>query len=364
MAQKKKRSSLGSVKMDAYGSWRVRVDLGRDPQTGKRMSSERRVRGTRRDADAELTRMLVAAGEAPASASRVRLGDYIDDVYLPYVRGRLRPDTVAGYERDIERYIRPALGPVPLCDLDGSGVESMLAAVGSPGARLAAYKTLRQVLHHARRHRVVQWVATDAVEQPKVPHYEPCVLDARQAAAVLEAFRGDPVEPAILLALGCGLRRSEICALDWEDVDVEAMAVRVGSSYTVVRGEGHEDEPKTPTSRRVVSIPQGFAARLAEIRPDGASGPMLPGEGGGRMHPDSLSHRYADVCDAAGCHWTSLKNLRHSHATIMLEAGVDVVTVSRRLGHSSVSITDRFYLRPRRAKDVAAADAFDGALRI
>ena len=358
MAQRK-RSSLGSVKMDSKGVWRVRVDLGRDPLTGKRRSREKRVRGSRREAEAELARMLVEAGQAPARASGVLRGDYIDGVYMPSARERLRPDTVAGYESDAELYIKPVLGRVALDDLDAAMVEAMLRGVEAPGARLSAYKTLRQVLRHARAHRAITWVATDAVEMPKVPHYEPAVLDAKQAARVLEAFRDDPIEAAVLVALGCGLRRSEICGLDWEDVDLGALTLRVRSPYVFVKGKGYEQDPKTPTSRRVVSIPASFADRLAEIRPQGATGPVLKGKDGERMHPDAVSHRYARVCKAAGCHWTSLKNLRHSHATIMLEAGVDVVTVSRRLGHASVSTTDRFYLRPRRAADVGAADAFD-----
>lgn len=355
----KKRSALGSVKKDAAGVWRVRVDLGRDPLTGRRRSKEKRVRGSRRDAEAELARMLVEAGQAPAQASGVRLGDYVDGVYMPSVRERLRPDTVEGYQGNVDLYIKPMLGGVPLSSLDAAMVEAMLRGIEAPGARLSAYKTLRQVLRHARAHRVITWVATDAVEMPKVPHYEPEVLDARQAARVLEAFRGDPVEAAVLVALGCGLRRSEICGLDWEDIDLDALTLRVRSPYVYVKGKGYEQDPKTPTSRRVVSVPAGFASRLAEIRPPRASGPVLVGKDGSRMHPDAVSHRYTRVCKEAGCHWTSLKNLRHSHATIMLEAGVDVVTVSRRLGHASVSTTDRFYLRPRRAADVGAAGAFD-----
>lgn len=354
----KKRSALGSVKKDAAGVWRIRVNLGRDPITGKRRSKEKRLRGSKRQAEAVLARMLVEAGQGSAAAS-MTLGDYIDTAYMPYVRSRLRQDTLSKYEADIETRIRPILGSTPLSALDGAMVEAMLRGIEGPGTRLSAYKTLRQILRHARRNRAVTWVATDAVETPTVPRYEPTVLSAEQASQVLAAFVGDPVEAAVLLALGCGMRRSEICGMDWEDIDLEGRTARVRTSYTYVDGVGYENDPKTYNSRRVVSIPAGFADRLREIRPAGASGPVLAGKDGGRMHPDAVSHRFARVCKAAGCHWTSLKNLRHSHATIMLSAGVDVVTVSRRLGHSSVSVTDRFYLRPRRAADEGAASAFD-----
>ena len=118
---------------------------------------------------------------------------------------------------------------------------------------------------------------------------------------------------------------------------VQAIADHLG----INKGEIIDDAapmPASPLSRRPVRAAPNARVPVRRL---------------GRVHAGEA------VCKAAGCHWTSLKNLRHSHATIMLSAGVDVVTVSRRLGHSSVSVTDRFYLRPRRAADEGAASAFD-----
>ena len=167
------------------------------------------------------------------------------------------------------------------------------------------------------------------------------------------------------MAMGTGMRRSEVCALDWEDVDLDSREVDVRRRYLIVDGEPDMGQTKTRNSRRVVSIPAAFARRLAEIRPelDGdGTHPLMesPRAPGVRMPPDTFSHVYRRTVEGAGLRYVPLKNLRHSHATIMLDSGVDVVTVSRRLGHASVSTTDRFYLRPRRAADERAAGAFDG----
>lgn len=353
------RSSLGSVKPDGKGVWRVRADLGRDPVTGKRVQREKRVRGSKREAESVLARMLAESGRIPTAGARMTLSDYVESVYIPSARARLREDTVQGYRSSLDTNILPALGRVPLADIDAAMVDAMLSRVAKPGARRRAYVTLRQVLRHAQRRRLLSWVATDAVECPAVPRYEPRVLDEAEAARVLSAFRGDPVEFAVLMALGCGLRRSEICGLDWEDIDIQARAVHVHDPVVYVHGKECRNGTKTANSLRYVSLPESFAARLAEIMPPAAHGPCLPGPHSGRIHPDALSARYDASARAAGVRYTCLKDLRHSHATIMLAAGVDVVTVSRRLGHSSVSVTDRFYLRPRRAQDEGAAAAFD-----
>ena len=358
MTEKKTRSSLGSVKPAGAGMWRVRVSKGCDPVTGKRVYAERRVRGSRREAEATLARMLVENGEAGA-ASSMTLADYMHDLYMPWCESRLRPDTCAHYRHDIDGHIVPGIGGVRLSDLDGLTVERWLAGIEKPGARKSAYKTLRQGLRQARLWKIVRDVATDAVPEPKVPHYEPRVLTAEEATAVLDAFAGSEIEVAVLLALGCGLRRSEICGLDWEDVDLESGTVDVRRSYVVTDGVGVEGEPKTFNSRRTVSLPEGFRARLAEIAPPEAHGPVMLATEGGRMHPDVLTNKFERHARREGVYFTPLRNLRHSHATIMLSAGVDVVTVSRRLGHSSVSITDKYYLRPLRAADERAADAFD-----
>jgi len=355
MPQSNVRNSLGSISQVKPGLWRVRLSAGRDQTTGKRVYIEERVRGSRRDAEAKLAQILVQNGEVPPNS--MPLSVYLTDMYLPWCESRVRADTVMNYENDIKLHIIPGIGQYALDSLDAFVVEKWLNTIEKPGARKKSYKTLRQALRQARRWKLIKDVVTDAIPEPKVPHYEPRVLDAKEAAQVLAAFEGDPVELAVLFALGCGLRRSEILGLDWEDV--QGSEVRITKSYTVVKGKAILAEPKTFNSRRIVSIPSAFASRISALRPAEAHGPVLVGELGGRMNPDVLTSLYDRTAKKNGVRFTSLKNLRHSHATIMLSAGVDIVTVSRRLGHSSVSITDKFYLRPTRAADERAANAFD-----
>lgn len=355
------RSSKGCVEQIGDDRWRVRVSAGRDGRTGKRRVLTASVVGSRRVAEVAKTRLLAQAGRLPAGASAMTLRELFDGMYLPWVKENRRLDTWRGYEIPWRVHIAPALGDVRLDRLSAEQVDAMLAGVPTDGARAKALATLRQGLRWAMRRRLVASVVTDAVSTPRPRPYEPRVLTSDEARALLRAMRGSSAEAAVLLALGCGLRRSEICGLDWCDVDLGAREVSVRRSYVVTSAGKQTCDPKTPRSRRVVSIPAGVAARLAEIRPAGAVHVMEDADGG-RLDPDVVSRTYDSDARAAGVRWTTLKDLRHSSATLALAAGVDVVTVSRRLGHSNVSTTDAFYLRPRGAADRRAADALDDIL--
>ena len=125
-------------------------------------------------------------------------------------------------------------------------------------------------------------------------------------------------------------------------------------------------EPKTKGSERTVSVPAGALRRLHEIRTEGGvirSGPLAVGRDGERMKPDSLRYRYHRLYDRElpGQPYVTLKNLRHSHATILLAQGVDLKTIADRLGHTNIGTTARSYVQHVDELDVRASEAFDSA---
>jgi len=226
-----------------------------------------------------------------------------------------------------------------------------------PHTRLHAYRVLHQAIRKALQWQVMDRDPMLAVKAPRPLPHDPEVLTLEEAQAFLSAFKGTEVEPAIVLALAAGLRRSEICGLDGDDIDLEAKTVRIrrgmhGSS----KGDVWFEEPKSRTSRRVVSLPEWACAALsAHVSPDT---PLLR-VGGERMNPAALSARYVAYRDKFELRKVPLRDLRHTHATLALAAGVDVVVVSRRLGHSTIAVTDSYYLRPHRSADEAAAAAIE-----
>ncbi len=206
---------------------------------------------------------------------------------------------------------------------------------------------LNAALNVAVRWRLLDNNPLRAVEIPKVrASRQPDVLTLEEAAKYLEAFQGHALEPIIVLALGAGLRRSELAGLRWSDlrfwketdddgVVSEHGEVSIARGLHDRKGEVLEELPKSIESLRSMALPDWAVTALKPLR---ALGPLVA-ENGAPMAP-----------------WR-IRNLRHTHAVLMLDAGVDLYTVSRRLGHSTTAVTEAHYVDPTERADRAAADA-------
>lgn len=352
-----KRSAAGNVREVSPGVWQITVSAGYDPRTGKRRRKYSTIRGSRRDAERERARMVVLYSGAQAPSEDITFGEFFANWYMPDCRSRLRPTTCDAYEKDFAVLAEGALGPLALSRITPAVLDRWLASL--PASRRAkAYALARQVFRRAMRWDMVPSDPTRKIDPPPPSDYEPDVLDAAGARAYLEAFRGSDVEAAVLVAIGAGLRRSEIVALDWSDV--RDGAVTVDDAITCAVGGLHRDKPKSRFGFRTVALPASIAARLEELRGDG---PLLVSNGR-RMSPNTLSSKYSaalrDLPD--GVMRVPLKNLRHTSLTLALQGGADLLAVSRRGGHSTPSITSRYYLRPDKSVDEGAAAGLDSLL--
>lgn len=354
------RDALGSVFKKADGVWKVTVEAPRDPRTGKRQRLSKTIRGTRKEAEKVRAQLLAEVGRGGSVREVLTLDDFWERFYLPNAKKRLREITVHGYVFKYEAYVQPSFGSALLTRIDPFTIERWLDTMQTAKIRFEAYKMLRQVLAKA-----VRWNLLDAnpcarVDVPKKPRYRPEVLDADDVRAYMKHFRGHQVEPAVLVALGGGLRRSEVAALDWRDVTPEG-AVSVTKATTAVGGRAVEGDTKTEFSKRVVHLPRFIIERLNELRPEGEDAPLLPSSKGTRMHPQRISKLYEERRDTLpeGVRRVPFKNLRHTSLTMAIESGVDLLAVSRRAGHSNVAITSAYYVRPHENVDMAAADAMD-----
>jgi len=184
----------------------------------------------------------------------------------------------------------------------------------------------------------------------------PEVLTAKEANQYLDAFQGHVLEPIVVLALGAGLRRSELAGLQWGDFDFEKGTVTISRGHHDRAGGVIVEPPKSTTSNRVVALPAWAVDVLEPMR---GLGPVVV-EDGKAMRPRRISDLYLERIQEKDLRKISLKNLRHTHATLMIEAGVDLFTVSRRLGHSTVAVTQMHYVKPSQEADRQAADVFGG----
>ena len=190
-----------------------------------------------------------------------------------------------------------------------------------------------------------------------MPFYRPRTLDAREIGDLQRGMWGHPLEALVIVASDLGLRPGEACAVDLQkDVDWRTGEVRVGKSRQTVRGEAVTFPAKTEKSNRLLYLSKHAFRRLRQIRKE--TGPdILRG-----LRPDQAFRRVKSYCRRSGLPWAGMRNLRHSWATLAIEAGVGIETVALMLGHTEIGTAYEHYIRPRRSVCADAQKAVEAAI--
>jgi integrase len=373
-------------------TWSVRYDEPRaegQPRTQKIKSGFR----TRKDAEAWFNRKAEAfrQGVAPHD-DRVTVGEYlkgwIETLAAP--GSTVRAAALHAYRNYVEKHIIPAMGTVRLSDLHVGHIEAAKAKWSateqrrrkekhplSPRTVRHIYATLNAALNRAKRQRLIAVNPCELTEAPKVERKEQKFLDLPGSEALLRAFEGSPIDAAIVTALGTGLRRGELLALQWRDVDLDGATLTVNRALEHVDGTTRFKDPKTKRSRRTISLPAFVVERLrrhrteqkerfmADGRPDLAKETdlLVFDRGGGEPWiPNSFGTVFRHILRGAGLPHVRVHDLRHSFASMALEAGVDLKTVSTALGHTTISTTADLYAHVTSSMLKDAADRIDAVL--
>lgn len=374
----------GNITRRGKSSWRLKFDLGSDPVTGKRLTRLVTVRGKRQDAERELTRLL-------AEADRGTLVDHSALTVAEYFRAWMRDEhslsakTRERYGQLIEQQLIPHLGSTLLQKLKPSQVRTwhstLLRSGGKDGRPLSArtvghaHRVLHRGLERAVEAETLARNAAHAISPPKVEAAEVQALTAGQMATILTKLEGHPLHPVAAVALGSGMRRGEMLAIRWDDVDLAAGVIRVERSLEETAAGLRFKPPKTRHGKRSISVPESTVevlkahrTRQIEVRLQLGLGKHEPGAlvfcmpDGSPMSPDNLSRDWRMAVKALKLPAVMLHALRHSHASALIAAGMDVLTVSRRLGHGSPVVTLTTYAHLFQKTDTAAANAIEAAL--
>jgi integrase len=375
--------SRGSIIRRGRSSWRLKFDV--DNGSGQRQTRYATIRGTRKDAERELTRLL---GQAHAGTlvepSQITIADYLRK-WLDNPHG-LAGKTVERYRQLAEQQIIPHLGSVPIQRLKPVHVEDwhrlLLASGGKDGAPLStrtvrhAHRLLHKTLARATKAEVISRNVAVVISPPKVDEREVEILKADQIAPVLQALDGHALQPPAVLALATGARRGEILGLSWSAVDLDKATLRIERSLEQTKAGLKFKLPKTKTSKRTVSLPptavealrahrrQQLEMRLAlgQGRPDGETLVFGTIEGN-PIAPDTFSRNWHRFVRARNLPTVSFHALRHTHVSALIARGIDVLTISRRIGHANAAITLRVYGHLFEQNDSAAVTAIEQALR-
>jgi integrase len=254
---------------------------------------------------------------------------------------------------------------------------ALLRSGGKNGRALSArsvghvHRVLHRALGHAATWGVVAQNVASLVAPPPVPDNEIKIITEDQIGAILRHLEGRTLHPIVSFLLGTGARRGEVLALRWGDVNFQKNVIRIERSLEQTKGSLRVKSPKTKQGRRSVAISPWLAAELRAHRarqderrlslgvgraPDDT--PVFAKWNGGVRSPSRLSQDFADAMDALKIDCT-LHGLRHTHVSQLIAAGLDILTISRRIGHASPAITLSVYGHLFSNTDARAAEIME-----
>lgn len=371
-------------------SWAVVIDLPRlyDPETGKSRRRQKwiTVHGTRQDAENKLAEILVDLSRQQfVEPSTVLFGAWLDEWLETAVKPpACAPRTYERYRSAVDRHIIPALGAIRLQQLRTADIQRYYRRAGLSPSTLALHHS---IVHGALQAAVQQGLVARNVAElvaakprrsraPNDDARENC-WTAEEAKLFLAAARAaGPRQAAFYtLALDTGARKNELAALRWDDVDLDRCLVTI--SRQLLRG---------PSTRPAFGPPKNHKPRTIEIAPGTATllrqwkvrqleekmanrqfyqdfGLVFTDEYGLPLRTSSLGQReFAQLIKAAGVKRIKFHGLRHTCATLLLQAGVPAKVVQERLGHKSIEVTMNIYSHVLPSMQREAAAKLAGAL--
>ena len=357
----------GSIRKRSDGRWEGRYTAGRDPETGRLIyknvlaKTQTECRSKLRVAiDGSRQEQLVSAAtiqqvpEPPRKTYTVE--EWLAAWYEFYAKPNLRETTREQYSNFIRNHLVPRIGAVPLDELTGLRLQQMYHALrtngkyhqnrrGDPGLSPKTVRGIHMLLHSALEQAVKEGLLsknpTNDCKPPRLEKKEMHVLQPEQVGAYLKAAADRNVLPMFYLELVSGLRRGELLALLWTDLNVEKRTISVNKSVLGRNGELVVSAPKTRHSIRTVTIPTHAVELLLSEHARHPDNPyMFPSPVTGTMyHPDAATRIHRKILKEAGIEPIRFHDLRHTFATLALQNGVDVKTLSQMLGHFSSGFT-------------------------
>jgi integrase len=365
----------GHIRKRGKDSYTIVLNLGTDPETGKRRQQWVTVRGTRKDAERRLAELLHRLDTGTfVKPSKTTLADYLQRWLEEYVRPNLSPRGSERYESIARVHLVPSLGAIPLTQLRPEHLQRQYASKLSDGLSPRSVRYQHVVLHKALQ-TAMKWglVARnvgDGVDVPRARQAEMQTWDEYEVGRFLEAASGGPYYALFHTALFTGMRRSELLALQWRDIDFHQ--VHVSRSLHQLSGGNYVfAQPKSARSRRTIALSPSSVLVLKDHRDrqEGVRAVLgVPSKGedlvfstpeGKPLRPNTVSRAWASLAARAGVRVIRLHDARHTHASLMLKQGVHPKIVQERLGHASVQITLDTYSHVAPGLQEAAAESFD-----
>jgi integrase len=377
----------GHIRRRGEHSWELKFDLGLDEKTGRRITQFHSFKGTKKEAEQKLRELLGSVDKGSyVSKSNLTVVEHVTSRIAQWeALQKISPKTAERYRELLADQIIPHIGQIPLQKLKAADIESWHATLKTAGRKDGRGGLSHQTIHHAHRllskalkegmrHDLVARNVASLEQPPKVERKEVAVLSRDQVKLLVERLRGHAMYPIAITALFTGMRRGELLALKWNRVDLDAKQITVCEAVEETRGSGIRFKtPKTNSGVRNVTLPdivietlRSHRRQQLEVRVRLGLGKLaddalvFPAVDGSPQPPKIFSITWARLAESIGLPEATFHSLRHSHASFLIDAGIDVVKISKRLGHANPTITLNVYahlLDKRDDKSSAAINA-------
>jgi integrase len=386
----------GHIVKRSKGTYSLVVELGEHPETGKRQQKwitfkpdpKDPKRGPKRQAEDELHKQiaLVNTGDF-IEPDKVTVAEFFEQWLTVVAEQKVGRKTLDRYKSIITNHITPALGRLPLQKLTALHIETHYARLAKAGRKDGREGGLsaQTILHHHRliseaMDKAVTWKLrthnpADGVTPPTVQAREVMPIDETESAWLLTVSEGTRLYIPIMLAVSAGLRRGEILALKWADVDWGGAVLNVRRALEESTSGVAFKEPKSRSGYRKVAIPALLleALRKQQVKQQEYRDALGEGyrqqdliccvEDGSVWKPSAFTSAYRDLLRRRKLSGPNFHALRHSHVSHLLKNDVDPKVISKRLGHSRASFTMDVYAHLMPGQDEEAAKRTDTALR-
>lgn len=363
-------------------SYRIKISLGKDSLTGKYISHYETVKGNKKDAEKRLNELIHKLNNGTfIKPGKVTLNEYLKSWLSDYCKPNLAPRTHELYSYICVKHITPTLGNILLVDLRPQHLQRLYAEKLSSGLSNRTVQLIHITLHKALKNAVKTGLlirnVSEAVDTPKIQRPEMKVMNESDINNFLDHAKETPYYALFYTCLFTGMRRAELLALRWTDVDLILCQIYVTRSmqYLDSASPGNRisfKEPKTKKSRRLISLSPSNAIVLREHQESQNNlrlcldHPALTDNDlvfskydGYPLLPGSITHAWTRLARRCGLHGVRLHDARHTHASLLLKQGVHPKIVQERLGHGSIQITLDTYSHVAPGLQQAAANKFD-----